>query len=310
MAAMSESTEQARPGDALAREALALWFYERFGPENMSAIIAHAGFVEALKRSTIGALGHYAADPTFSTVFKDLGRFYVGALCMHLHATPGGLTLSRLKALCHQSAFISATAAEALLAYMRDIHFFEPAAEQPDRRSLVLAPSAGLWGNFRERFRLEMEAAAQVEPALNRLLAVWDAPEVFIAFMAAHGRDSLTIAASYDPRPGGLGLLYERHAGPLLLMKLLAGARAEDSYPPLLPVPLSINALARTFEVSRTHVARFIEVGEKAGLFERQGKGRELLLTPVLRERLIYFYASTYAQTIGAGRETMATLGI
>jgi len=305
MVALAESLAEAR-----SREALVLWFYERFGPENIGGIIAHPGFAEALKQSTIGALGHYDAEPAFSAVFKDLGRFYVGALCMHLHVTPGGLTLTRLKGLCNQSSFISATAAEALLGYMRDIGLFEQAPEQADRRSLVLAPSRGLWENFRARFRLELEATAQVDPSLNRLLERWDKPEVFNAFMAVHGRDSLTIAASYQHHPSGLAVLYERHAGPLLLMKLLAGTRPEDNYPPCLPVPLSMNALARAFDVSRTHVARFIEIGERAGFFERPPGGRELLLTPMLRERLVYFYASTYAQTIGAGRETMVALGI
>lgn len=302
-------TETGSYSDAVrAEESLAIWLVDRFGPDNIARIVGHPGFDDALRRSTIGALAHFQADPAFSSVFKDLGRFYVGTLCIHLHATPGGLTLSRLKGLCHQSSFISATAAEALLAYMRDIDFFEPAAEQPDRRALVLTPTPALWANFRERFKLEMEAAAQVEPALDRLVALWEAPGVFNAFMAAHGRDSLIIASVYDIRPPGLVLLYERAAGPLLLMALMAGAKPEDSYPPRLPVPLSMKALAQTFEVSRPHVARFIELGEKAGFFERHG--RELLLTPMLRERLTYFYASTYAQTIAAGLETMARLGL
>ncbi|HYE47742.1 MAG TPA: hypothetical protein VEA44_18385 [Caulobacter sp.] len=297
---MSENPDRALPA----------WILDRFGPEPTERLIGHPRFVDALKMSTLGALAHYEADRTISDILKDLGRFYVGVLCVYLHATPGGLTLSRLRTLCDQSQTISATAAEALLGYMRDIGFVEPVSAQPDRRALVLAPTAALWDNLRDRMRLEVAAAALLEPRLGPLLAAWEAPETFAAFMAVQGRDAVVIAGLDRGPPTGLGILFSRNAGPLLLMAIMAGAGPEDDFPPQGRLRLSMNALAQAFDVSRAHVARFVAAGEEAGYFERLGDGRELRFTPELREILRGFYARTYAQSIAAGLEAMGRLGL
>jgi hypothetical protein len=60
----------------------------------------------------------------------------------------------------------------------------------------------------------------------------------------------------------------------IVLSLTLAGA-ADDPFPPAEPVPLSINALATTFSVSRKHVLTLLRDAESEGLLARGGASND-----------------------------------
>jgi hypothetical protein len=75
-------------------------------------------------------------------------------------------------------------------------------------------------------------------------------------------------------------------------------------------VPLSINALATSFVVSRKHVLTMIRDAEEAGLLRRGGAGNsEVAILPRAREGLEVFFATMFLYLAGCAeraRQSMA----
>jgi hypothetical protein len=284
-------------------------YLEQFTPEALGRLQAHPRFSEALHRSCFGALDRFDIDRRGSMVLKDLGRFYSGMLCVYLHST-GGLTLARVRQHCADTGLISPGAAETLLGYLRDQGFVEPAPDQPNRREVRLVVAPPLMEHFRERIRLEVEAAAMISNHLGPLVAAWDQPGVFEAFMAVQGRDMILGAPGFGHGGSAIIELFSRNAGPLMLFRIMAGCEPDDSFPPTRPVPLSISGLAAEFDVARSHVGRFIQEGETNGAFERLEDDRALRLTPLIIDEFGRMFASMYAQTHSCANEIMPGLGL
>jgi hypothetical protein len=284
-------------------------YLTQFTPEALDRLRAHPRFPEALRRSCLGALDLYEIDRKASTVLKDVGRFYSGMLCVYLHST-GGLTLTRVRQHCADTGLISPGAAEALLGYLRDQGFLEPAPEQPNRREVRLVMAKPFLDSFKQRIGLEVEAAAMLRPDLAPLLAAWDRPGVFEAFMAVQGRDMAQGAPGVGHGGSAIVNLFSRNAGPLMLFRILSGAEPDDSFPPTRPVPVSITALATEFEVARSHVGRFLQDGEEIGAFERLEDDRAVRLTPLIVHEFSKLFASMYAQTHSCANEIMPGLGL
>jgi hypothetical protein len=290
---------------------LSLEAYEaRFAPEKLEAIQAHPRFNEALRRSLTAPLRFHADYPRMSMTLKDSGKFYSGLLCMYLHST-GGLTLTRVRAHCAGSGIISPGAAEALLAYMRDLGFVEPAPQQPNRREVRLVVAPPLLAAFHERMRLEVEAAAMLDERMAPLTAAWDRPGVLEAFMAVQVRDLISVTPFVRPGDAaGLVELFAYNAGPLMMMRIMAGGAPGDSFPPVGPMPLSMAGLAVEFDVSRAHVQRFIQAAQGFSFLERLEDEGAVRLLPRLTQAQSYLYACAYAQSQACAAEIMPGLGL
>jgi hypothetical protein len=87
----------------------------------------------------------------------------------------------------------------------------------------------------------------------------------------------------------------ERNAGMMIFYSLALAGRDDDAFPPRRPMPLSINALATRFSVSRKHVLTLLRDAEAEGLLRRGGPANsEITLLPRGREALEMMMAGLF----------------
>ncbi len=92
-----------------------------------------------------------------------------------------------------------------------------------------------------------------------------------------------------------LGPFAERNAGVMILFSLALAGAEDDTFPPTRPVPLSINALAHRFSVSRKHVLTLLNDAEQEGLLLRGGAANgEITLLPRGRDALENMLATMF----------------
>lgn len=93
----------------------------------------------------------------------------------------------------------------------------------------------------------------------------------------------------------GLEVFAERSAGMMILFRLNLAGPADGPFPPATPVPLSINALATAFSVSRKHVLTLLRDAEADGLLTRGGPGNdEITILPRARDGLEVLFATMF----------------
>ena len=224
-------------------------------------------------------------DAILASTLRDLGRFVSGVWSLHLNATPGGLTLTRLSDLLDQTGISSPGRARAMLVYLRFVGYIEPAPEAGDGRRRVFRPTGRMSAAFRARYRMEFEAAGPLDPDIAAALARIDEPTFFAALMAAMGELSLAGFQLADFQGASLNALSHHYAGMTVLAELLAIADQGESFPPVGPARFAVAGLAKACGISRSQVRRILRAGAGAGFFELTGEG-QLILTPLLAEHV------------------------
>jgi hypothetical protein len=203
------------------------------------------------------------------------------------------LTISAMKDCCAENGLCSRGRCEAMLLLMRASGFFA-AAPFDDKRRRPLVPTEKLLSLQRERWAGHFVAMRHVLPAADDYLALLDNP----AFVANYGFEigaGWLAGVRVLEHSEDLFVLTERSAGMILLYTLCAGASADGPFPPAHPVPLSINALATSFAVSRKHILTLIRDAEDAGLMARGGAANnEITILPRAREGLEAFFATMF----------------
>lgn len=255
----------------------------------------------AIRASVTGALAYFHEDPVLHRNVRDVGRLILCFVALYLHAT-GGLTHRRLRTLSGQTGVISAGTATAVLFRMRAIGYVtreEGAGPGLQRRYL---PTPQMVETFRRRLEIEMGAASIVIDGLDDMLGRLDEPEVFEAMMAEMGRD--VIHGAQNPRPDidPINRLSVRTAGILLLWDIVkAGEQPGGLFGGEAEVEISVAALARRYQVSRSHVLSILRDLTEAGYLERLSRDGLWRLQPPLREALLTFFAIIY---LGVARVT------
>jgi hypothetical protein len=89
--------------------------------------------------------------------------------------------------------------------------------------------------------------------------------------------------SEFDGRNGGMSILY----------KLATSGRDGDTYPPRLPVSVSVIGLSRQFKVSRSHVLRLLRDAEALGLLRRNVEETTVTLAEPLRAALVEYHAAS-----------------
>lgn len=263
----------------------------------------------AMRHSVNRALAYYRANPLMHRNLKDVGRFVLGVVALYLDAT-GGLTHRRLRALSGQSGLISAGAASAVLLRLRLIGYVTPHGPQVNGQVKLYRPMPAMVDAFRERVRIELEAAAVFNPRVAAILKRLDEPEVFPSLMAVLGDDAINAARHPHPDTIGIDRISTRTAGMMILYRILSDADQGAAFPPLGEVTVSVSGLAREFEVSRSHVLTVLRDAEQAGLMTRlEGEGR-WRLEPAMGQAFRTLYAVIYMGMIKGARATQAALAM
>ena len=240
----------------------------------------------------------YRGNRVLNALMSDRARalFTHGALFLHYSGTDAGtpgLTAGAMKDFCVRLGLCSRGRCEATLALMRAGGFFA-AAPSGDKRLRPLVPTEKLLALHRERWAARLSAMRGVLPDADRYCVARDNPAFFRGF-------ALSLAEAFV---GGMRLIehapeleifVERNAGLVILLSLALASAADGLFPPVEPVPLSINALATTFSVSRKHVLTLLRDAEAQGLLARGGAANNrITLLPRARAGLETLFATIF----------------
>jgi hypothetical protein len=276
-------------------------------PAAIAALRADPQFQSVMRELAGSMVARYRGNRLLNSLINDRARavFTHGALYLHYSAAPAdaGFTVGAIKDFCVEHGLCSRGRCEATLALMRAAGYFA-AAPSGDRRRRPLVPTAKLLALHRERWSDHFRAMRRVLPQGERYRNALDDPDFFKRFV-------LTLGAAFS---GGFRLLEnapeleifaERNAGMVILLSLALGGPPEGPFPPVAPVPLSINALATAFAVSRKHVLTLLRDAQAEGLLERGAGSSQIRILPrarsaieILLATICLFLAEGAAQSI------------
>jgi len=264
----------------------------------VAAVRRHPDFSQAIRSSAARSVALYQTSRLLNALLSDRARALFTHVALYLHyrgMEPGrpGLTVSAMKDLCVQLRLCSPGRCEAILALMRAGGLLA-AAPDPDRRKRLLVPTEKLLALHRERWGSQFHAMRAVLPEADAYGAAVTEPDFVEAFASALVRRFIAGLRVLDNAPE-LELFAERNAGMMILYSLALTGAEGDTFPPIGPVGLSINALATRFSVSRKHVLTLLRDAEGQELLVRGGAGNsEVTLLPRGRDALEKLIATIF----------------
>ncbi len=254
---------------------------------------AQPGFAQAARTAARRSLELFDSDPVMMRALKDVGRAVLGLMALYLDAK-GGMTLSRLQALLTEMGLTSPGRAAAILIQLRLIGYVAPAPVQPNRRVRVYLPTPRMRATFQAHLYKDLEALSAIEPEAEDALARFGDAAVFNPFILRFGQGLIDAARVHRRGAAGLDLFSQRNAGLTILTELILAGDAADDFPPRGPIRFSVAGLARRHGVSRPHVLKLLRDAEKAGLLTRDAEEVRGFLTPLLRDHVANYYATTF----------------
>ena len=269
-----------------------------FPYNRLDAFLTRPGLDEAMRASASGALAYYDAAPALHRDIKDINRFLLGVLALYLDAS-GGLTHRRLRELSGKSGILSAGSATAVLLRLQLIGYVTR-TDAANGHSRPYKPTPAMQAAFRGRMRVEFQALTHVTDEIDEMLARFDEPEVFAMLMTMMGEQSMQAAGSPNPDIAAFNALSVRSAGLLILFDLMTKADTGGAFPPVGEVELSVAAIARHYQVSRSHVLSVLRDIEAAGWIEKGPRDGAWILLPALGADIRIFYGITYLGLIRA----------
>jgi hypothetical protein len=282
-------------------------------PEAIAALRCDPRFPAAARDAAGRAVELYRGDRVLNALMSDRARALFTHVALYLHyggsgAGEPGLTAGAMKDLCVELGLCSRGRCEAMLALMRAAGLFVVVPD-PDRRRRSLAPTEKLFALHRERWGAHFEAMRDVLPAAASYHAALADAAFVQAFVIALGRRFVAGLRILDHAPG-LELLAERNAAIVMLFSLALAGPAHGPFPPHAAVPLSINALATRFSVSRKHVLTLLRDAETQGLLARGGAvNNEVTLLPRGRDALEVLFATMFLYLAQCADEALMMTG-
>lgn len=275
----------------------------------LQALCAHPRFDDALRHSVRSALAYFHANPVLHRNVKDVGRLILGVVALYLDAT-GGLTHRRLRTLSGQTGVVSAGTATAVLFRMRTIGYVVRDEGVGGGVARRYRPTPEMIQSFHDRMKIELDAAAMLVPEVAPISDRLGEPEVFRAVFTALGRESIVAASQPRAELEVLNRLSVRSAGILVLYDLLAAA--DDGVSPFgspAEVVISVSALARKYEISRSHVLSLLRDLEMADFVCRAGRDGRWALRPALGDSLRKFFGVIYLGMAFVAAQASEALG-
>ncbi|WP_304166059.1 hypothetical protein [Phenylobacterium aquaticum] len=279
----------------------------------LDALPAHPRFEEAMRYSVRAALDYFHENPVLHRNIKDVGRLILGVVALSMDAT-GGLTHRRLRALSGRTGVISAGTATAVLFRMRTIGYVTRDEAGGGGLARRYRPTPDMTQAFRERMQIELDAAAILFPHVAPVRDRFGEPDMFRAVFKVLGEES--IKAARDPRGDldALNRLGTRSAGVLVLYDLLNAADVAGGGRGPLGAPIelevSVSALARKYEISRSHVLSLLRDLEAADFIARVGREGRWALRPALRPTLETFFGVIYLGMAHVALEAARDVGL
>jgi len=259
--------------------------------------MAHPRFAEAARTLARGMLALSARDRALDSLFKDAGR-YVAAMCaFHLDAD-GELTLPRLKAVCAGSGLLSPGRARSLLHILEHLGYVEPLARGRGGTATAYAATPAFAAGWEAQFRVALEAARVIEPALAEVLDRLHDPQTLNALVRVHTRGLMTSSGDGGAVLPFIAGFLHHHAGSQVVWVLIETAE-DGAFPPQRSGPIALAALARRFGVSRIHLKRIFADGERLALSQLAPDGF-VTLTPEAQQQLAVLYGVQLAQLLSA----------
>ncbi|MFZ5673061.1 MAG: hypothetical protein ACOZAM_08865 [Pseudomonadota bacterium] len=243
-------------------------------PLALAMLRAHPRFAEAMRASAQGLIALHRRNRVMSWFLSDRPLALIGHAVIYLHLEGraddplSGLTPSRFRGFCRANRLCSPGRASAILAFLRLTGHIEAVPHPGDRRVTQLRPSEKLMEIARARLARQFPVVALLRPDVAPAVEALGDPDFETALFRAFGAWFISGSRILDHAPR-LHLFAERDAGMLILYGLMLAGSPDDEVVPVKPVPVSISALAKQFQVSRTHVLRLLRDAEAAGLLSR-----------------------------------------
>lgn len=252
----------------------------RLLPGEAALLRRHPEFRAATLAFARSGVELYQGNRFLNVVANDRGRFIVALLSVALHHGPGGLTATRLRAICAETGLCSPGRVRALLALMQWAGYL---AAGPEGR---LLPTPKLVEMHRERLSRQLAQVARVLPEVGPAVTAMAREEVVAGFCIAQSGRFTDGFRFLDFAPE-LSVFVERNAGLLVLFALYLADAGE-----LPSSAASVAGLARRFHVSRPHVALMLRAAEAEGLIARHAEG--VALSAGLMEGLARFFSAAF----------------
>jgi hypothetical protein len=259
-------------------------------PDPIAQLRNHPEFPRAIQIAARDIVRLYRADRLLNALMSDRARGLFSHAALYLHfdnpdADEPGFSVNAMKDLCFTVGICSRGRCEAMLALMRAAGLLA-AAPNRDRRRRMLVPTDKLLGLHRVRWDAYFKAMSAVMPQAGAYSDAIQDPCFVGHFLRILGKRFIAGFRIVDLVPG-LRVFSERTAGMMVFYSLALSGPEDGAFPPVDPVPLSINMLATRFSVSRKHVLTLLQDAEVESLLVRGGAAQnEVTLLPRARDAL------------------------
>lgn len=274
-------------------------------PDCLAQVVAGPGFRNLLKpwieTWRIGAGDHGILARTV----RDLGRFLASLWVIQLDATPGGLTTSRLARLLHSSGVSGPGRASSILIFLRFSGYVEAAPGREGERGKRYQPTPQMVSALRDRLLRDLHAVWPADPALLAVAPRLADPAAFRCYVAAIGEVTAASFPLYRPSGASLDVFSQRYSGMVLLAELLLSDPHAVEFPPSGQLPVTLNGLARSCQISRAQVRGILKAGQAQGLLDLRLDG-SVRLQPALSAHLEMLLAGALIVTCYAARQALA----
>ena len=277
---------------------------EVLSSDNIGALAAHDDFATVSLVLLDNWGPHAEDDASMTRLLRDTGHYMAGIWALGLHGSPGGLSHASLSQLVEPLGFGSRARVHAMLVYLQVIGLIRAIPTQGDGRYRRYAPTPALVALFRARFRRELALSAPLIPDAGAILARWDEPGVFDAFMAATARFMAGSFLMYDREAPTLDGIGQRNGGLIVMGQLVV--MADTGFPPT-TAEVNLSELAKRSGVSRQHARNILKVGEAGGFWRTRADGL-LVFTPAFELQIKVLMASYVLHLGWCGRQALAAV--
>ncbi len=255
--------------------------------DRYSRLRASPHYPDAARAFARAMLAQAEGDRLLDGVLKDAGRNVAAKCLAYMHVT-GGLTLPRLKELCAATGLVSPGRARMLLIYLQHLGYAAPSPRREAKTPRRYEPTARFLATWRRQMQATLESAAVVEPSVSMVVAGLDAPGVFESYVHHISEAYLEGLKDVDTEDPFFRTFMHRYAGTQIVHGLVVTAK--DGFPPCDPIAFHPTETAKRFSVSRLHVRRMMDAGQRGGLLRLADDA--LVFTAAGRAAIDHIYAT------------------
>jgi hypothetical protein len=279
-------------------------------PDEITALRLQPRFFEATCFMA-ASLAEMFQSQALSVLLSDRARQLIGYVALHLHwsGMPGtshpGFTIGRLKAICIEQKFCSASRVEVMVAAMRLFGFAHVERYAYDQRVKLLVLTEKPIAAQMQRWRRQFTAMSMVMPDGQLGLDGLEHPE-FPPALAGKLYECYASGVRIITAVPGLDKFMDRNSGMAILLHLTAVSIPASGDSRERIAVATVSGLSKRFHVSRAHVRKLIDECEQAGYFRRMGPdGMRIHLLPSWIDVFETIYAVTFLQLADCAREAM-----